>query len=442
VTHRLDGTPLVKVLDFGIAKAQSGLELDITTTATIMGSPGYMSPEQLRSARDVDGRSDLWSLGVILYELVTGRLPFTGATIMELAMKIAIEPPAPLPSELDPRLAAVIARCLDKDLARRYDSVGALASELAEIAGVAGGSSATMIARLSHHPRLLPSARVQVPVADVAHAPTTLAATHGTGRRALVVVGAVALLAGAGVVGYLAMHRAAPREPARPDASPVVIDTAVVVAAAPDALVARDAGAESGDAAGDAQGAIDPALRADLEKQIRSHDWRAVLDFADLAARDPSLAPLFAQARAAYGVQAKRGYDAAIKSGQCDRAHAIARDLAQRHLDTTAFAAACPATPAVPAPPTVPVDDPEAAMRLTGEAGRMLKAGNYADAMHRAGDAVKQVTRLSQWMYTLAACDAKNAQSARDHFAKISPSNNMAAGVRAACAQNHVSLDP
>src|SRR6185295_7457724 len=78
LTRRTDGAPLIKVLDFGIAKAQGDASFSLTQTASVLGSPGYMSPEQLRSSRDVDLRSDIWSLGVILYELVVGRPPFTG----------------------------------------------------------------------------------------------------------------------------------------------------------------------------------------------------------------------------------------------------------------------------------------------------------------------------------------------------------------------------
>src|SRR3954454_22492229 len=74
VARRPDGTPLVKVLDFGIAKSQSDTgNFSLTQTAGVLGPPGYMSPEQLRSSRDVDLRTDIWSLGVILFELVSGQ---------------------------------------------------------------------------------------------------------------------------------------------------------------------------------------------------------------------------------------------------------------------------------------------------------------------------------------------------------------------------------
>ncbi|HEY1548489.1 MAG TPA: serine/threonine-protein kinase, partial [Kofleriaceae bacterium] len=106
LTQRLDGTPLIKVLDFGIATAPSADDFKITKTTTVMGSPGYMSPEHLRSARDVDVRSDIWAIGVILYEAVTAKLPFTATSITELAVKVVMDEPEYL-ANVDPRYAAI-----------------------------------------------------------------------------------------------------------------------------------------------------------------------------------------------------------------------------------------------------------------------------------------------------------------------------------------------
>ncbi len=149
ITERLDGTPLIKVLDFGIAKAPSKAEMQITRTTAVMGSPGYMSPEQLRSSKIVDARTDLWSLGVILYEAVSGALPFRADTITELAVKVSVDPPEALPPNIDPAYAAVVARCLAKPVEQRYQSIADLAVDLARIAGPRGATSAAMIARLA-----------------------------------------------------------------------------------------------------------------------------------------------------------------------------------------------------------------------------------------------------------------------------------------------------
>src|SRR5262249_26962732 len=78
LNHRPDGTPLVKVLDFGISKSDDQDDAGLTTTMTVVGSPSYMSPEQLRSAKNVDARADVWALAVILFELLTGKRPFVG----------------------------------------------------------------------------------------------------------------------------------------------------------------------------------------------------------------------------------------------------------------------------------------------------------------------------------------------------------------------------
>src|SRR5262245_15691858 len=92
LTARADGSPCVKVLDFGISKiaahSGSGSDMGMTRTQSIMGSPLYMSPEQMASARDVDQRSDVWAVGTVLYEIVTGHVPFTGETMPQLCTQI------------------------------------------------------------------------------------------------------------------------------------------------------------------------------------------------------------------------------------------------------------------------------------------------------------------------------------------------------------------
>src|SRR5262249_45441139 len=138
---------LIKVLDFGIATAPSSTDFKITKTTTVMGSPGYMSPEHLRSARDVDARSDIWALGVILYEAVSGKLPFSAPSITELAVKVVMDEPEPLVN-VDPRFAAIVSKCLMKDPAQRYQTVAELANELAPIGGATAQQSAMLVAKL------------------------------------------------------------------------------------------------------------------------------------------------------------------------------------------------------------------------------------------------------------------------------------------------------
>jgi serine/threonine protein kinase len=140
LTRRADGTPLIKVLDFGVAKAPSDADVKLTGTSNVVGSPGFMSPEQFRASKSVDGRSDVWSLGVILYKLVSGRLPFKGDGFAEFALSITRDSLPPL-SEAPPNFQAVIAKCLEKDPARRYPDVLALADALAPIAASARSSA-------------------------------------------------------------------------------------------------------------------------------------------------------------------------------------------------------------------------------------------------------------------------------------------------------------
>jgi len=140
LTSRSDGKPLVKVLDFGISKASRDplQEGTLTTTRAMMGSPMYMSPEQVRDAKSVDGRSDIWSLGVIMHELLTGRPAFRGDSLPAICASIAADPPAPLREkrpDVPPELEAIVIRCLEKDPARRFSTVAELRQALLPFSG-------------------------------------------------------------------------------------------------------------------------------------------------------------------------------------------------------------------------------------------------------------------------------------------------------------------
>jgi eukaryotic-like serine/threonine-protein kinase len=136
LSRRRGGKPCVKVLDFGISKVAEapGRDRARVTTQDVMGSPAYMSPEQMQSTSNVDARSDIWSLGVILYELVSRERPFEGSSIAELCFAVLQRGPRPLEqlrTDLPPGLAHVIHRCLAKDPAGRYASVPELVQALA-----------------------------------------------------------------------------------------------------------------------------------------------------------------------------------------------------------------------------------------------------------------------------------------------------------------------
>jgi len=153
LTRRIDGTPLLKVLDFGISKTGDDVAIEgskLTTTTSVFGSPAYMSPEQIRSSKHVDERTDVWSLAVVLFELLTGRLPFAGNSAAAVLAAVAADPPLslshhakyPVPSGLE----KAIERGLVKDRGLRVASVVELAASLAPFASDAGRASVDVIA--------------------------------------------------------------------------------------------------------------------------------------------------------------------------------------------------------------------------------------------------------------------------------------------------------
>jgi len=123
----------VHILDFGIARSLKAK--GITVTGMMIGTPDYMSPEQVE-AREIDQRSDIYSLGVILYEMLTGRLPFEGDTPLSIAVKQKTEKP-PNPRELNPKISEelnlVILRCMEKDKNKRYQKADHLLTDLKNI---------------------------------------------------------------------------------------------------------------------------------------------------------------------------------------------------------------------------------------------------------------------------------------------------------------------
>jgi serine/threonine-protein kinase len=153
VIRRADGLLSIKVLDFGISKALApggGSQGGMTRTTAIVGSPLYMSPEQMTSSKSVDPRTDIWSLGIILFELVTGRPPFEGDDMMGLMMKIATGVPTSLLAlrpDAPRAFEEVVMRCLEKDRERRVQNVGELATALGQFAPPRALGSVERIAR-------------------------------------------------------------------------------------------------------------------------------------------------------------------------------------------------------------------------------------------------------------------------------------------------------
>jgi serine/threonine-protein kinase len=153
-----DGTVSIKVLDFGISKVTgpNTSHTTITKTSTLMGSPSYMSPEQIQSARRVDARTDIWSMGIILYELLTGKLPFEGESVPEICLRVIKRTPPPIRrirSDVPPALEAAILKCLEKDRSKRFASVADLCAALAPFGGAKVQLSVDRIGQLSRSGR-------------------------------------------------------------------------------------------------------------------------------------------------------------------------------------------------------------------------------------------------------------------------------------------------
>jgi len=159
----LTSDDVVKITDFGTAKI---LQFGTAQTAHVMGTPSYMSPEQVKG-KPVDGRSDIFSLGVILYELMTGEKPFPGQNITTVIYKIINEEPIPprsLDSSIHPGLSAVITRALAKDPTARYQSCHELLTALKNYHEMVGPDTTVRMAPLNSQPAQATSRPVaQVP---------------------------------------------------------------------------------------------------------------------------------------------------------------------------------------------------------------------------------------------------------------------------------------
>jgi len=248
---RSDGMQSIKVLDFGISKltglSASGPDMGMTRTQSLMGSPLYMSPEQMQASKGVDARADLWGLGIILFELVTGQVPFTGEGIPDLVLNIVT---SPTPSVRAVRadvpivLEQIIQRCLEKDRANRYANVAELAEALGGLAPRRALASVERITRIIQNAGLASPSRAvthtvvmkeQAPAGTISGWGQTAPGVH---RKTQAVVGIVAVVALgsvlAGVVATRSLLRprvpaaAAVAEPPRPLPSPPATSAASV----------------------------------------------------------------------------------------------------------------------------------------------------------------------------------------------------------------------
>ena len=161
LTRKSDGTPLIKVLDFGISKAMDDPNLapadSLTASHRLLGTPHYMSPEQALAPKSADARSDIWSLGVVLYELVLCERPFRGSTPVSILASLLSgsvpEISAAQRRRMPDALMQVILRCLNRDPDQRYPNVAELAKALLPLATPSSGQ---IVAQIESAPRAVP----------------------------------------------------------------------------------------------------------------------------------------------------------------------------------------------------------------------------------------------------------------------------------------------
>lgn len=244
VVQRSDGSAVVKVLDFGISKLSVPdlSEAGLTKTATMMGSPFYMSPEQMRSARDVDVRTDIWALGVILFELLTASNAFGGTSLPELVANIMTSSPRDLGKlrpEVPEELRAIVFRCLEKDPEKRFQTVADLAQALAPYAGRDAQITVERLSRVAGVAPIAEAATINTAtaVSPLGRTNTSWSETQKTpgSRRSLVLGATVLLVAGGAGAAWFSMHSsvadtAASAEPASP---PAVTTAAMAPASEP-----------------------------------------------------------------------------------------------------------------------------------------------------------------------------------------------------------------
>jgi eukaryotic-like serine/threonine-protein kinase len=189
VVRRADGLFSIKVLDFGISKVTGAAAggADVTNTAVVMGTPLYMSPEQMQSTKDVDARTDIWALGAILHELLAGQAPFFADTMPELVVKImSADPPSvrAVRQDVPQAVEAVIRKCLQRERTARFQNVADLAVALENHGPPRCRTSVERISRVIQRAGLSTTAQAEPANPSVAaHSGDTLTEFGRTGSK-------------------------------------------------------------------------------------------------------------------------------------------------------------------------------------------------------------------------------------------------------------------
>jgi len=136
LVYRAGAVPTIKILDFGLSKIKSA-DRKLTNTGTLLGTPNYMAPEQVRGSEDVDHRADIYAAGIILYEMLTGRIAYDGPSVQSVLVSIMTQDPPPpraVRPDIPPALETVILKAIARNPADRYGSATQMAVDLARIA--------------------------------------------------------------------------------------------------------------------------------------------------------------------------------------------------------------------------------------------------------------------------------------------------------------------
>lgn len=223
--RRADGLLSIKVLDFGISKLtgaqHAGSGMAMTRTTAVMGSPYYMSPEQFQSARNVDARADIWSIGAVLYEVLARQVPFNGKTAFDLCIAITNQPTPHIRTvrpEVPIGLEEVISKCLEKDRNNRYSNVAQFAVALAPYGPKRVRASVERISRVIQNAGLSDSALALPPSSgEMEKTSTSTEVSWGqttpptTGKRKWMIVGALGVVAALGLAATVVARTSSKR---------------------------------------------------------------------------------------------------------------------------------------------------------------------------------------------------------------------------------------
>jgi serine/threonine-protein kinase len=235
-----DDDVFVKVLDFGIAKRHDDAPSShLTSTGAVVGTPHTMSPEQILSSKHVDFRSDLWSVGVVAYQCITGTLPFDGDTFGAIAVAIdraAFPPASTRCAGLPPQLDAWFRRALARDLESRFSSAREMSEELFKAVGVVRAAS-TGDSSVSGERSVSPAVSANSTSVDPTLAPATLPSGKSSAVRVRLIAGAAAATVLAGIGLFAALHDDSPTTVA-PESSHAAVPAATTPTQAPSVVPA------------------------------------------------------------------------------------------------------------------------------------------------------------------------------------------------------------